>query len=86
VGFRVGQVEHQPNVFAANFLMPLDDFRRQIPASAKIDLENDPGLCRALQSSLIAVTLRWPSYTEKRAVLVVARDGFILWARSASLR
>jgi hypothetical protein len=34
-----GQVEHQANVFAANFLMPLDDFRRQIPVSGKIDLD-----------------------------------------------
>lgn len=41
-----GQVEHQANVFAANLLMPLDDFRR--------------------------------------AVLVVSRDGFILWARSSA--
>ena len=34
-----GQIEHQANVFAANFLMPLDDFRRQIAPSAKIDLD-----------------------------------------------
>jgi len=24
-----GQVEHQANLFAANFLMPLDDFRAE---------------------------------------------------------
>jgi hypothetical protein len=33
--------------------------------------------------SLIAAVLRWLNYTEKRAVLVVSRDGFILWARSS---
>jgi len=35
-----GQIEHQANVFAANLLMPLDDFRRQIPAAAKVDLDS----------------------------------------------
>lgn len=79
-----GQVEHQANVFAANFLMPLDDFRRQIADRAKVDL----GLiehCRdRYRVSLIATILRWLSYTEKRAVLVVSRDGFILWARSST--
>lgn len=34
--------------------------------------------------SLIAAVLRWLSYTEKLAVLVVSRDGFILWARSTT--
>jgi hypothetical protein len=33
--------------------------------------------------SLIAAVLRWLDYTEKRAVLVVSREGFILWARSS---
>jgi hypothetical protein len=28
--------------------------------------------------------LRWLGYTDKRAVLVVSRDGFILWARSST--
>jgi hypothetical protein len=27
--------------------------------------------------------LRWLGYTDKRAVLVVSRDGYILWARSS---
>jgi Zn-dependent peptidase ImmA (M78 family) len=33
-----GQVEHQANVFAANLLMPFDDFRRQIDPKTKVDL------------------------------------------------
>lgn len=33
--------------------------------------------------SLIAATLRWLSYTERRAVLVLSRDGYVLWARSS---
>jgi hypothetical protein len=78
-----GQVEHQANVFAANFLMPLDDFRRQIPATAKVDLDMISHCAERYRVSVIAATLRWLSYTQKRAVLVVSRDGFILWARSS---
>lgn len=78
-----GQVEHQANVFAANFLMPLDDFRRQIPASAQADLEMLQACADRYRVSLIAAVLRWLSYTEKRTILVVSRDGFILWARSS---
>lgn len=78
-----GQVEHQANVFAANFLMPLDDFRRQIAATTKVDLDMISDCADRYRVSLIAATLRWLSYTEKRAVLVVSRDGFILWARSS---
>lgn len=79
-----GQVEHQANVFAANLLMPLDDFRRQIPAHAKIDLEVIAFCADRYRVSLIATILRWLSYTNKRAVLVVSRDGYILWARSSA--
>lgn len=79
-----GQVEHQANVFAANFLMPLDDFRRQITPNAKVDLDMILHCADRYRVSLIAATLRWLSYTQKRAVLVVSRDGFILWARSST--
>src|SRR5581483_377096 len=70
-----GQVEHQANVFAANFLMPLDDFRRQIAPNAKVDLDMISHCADRYRVSLIAATLRWLSYTQKRAVLVVSRDG-----------
>lgn len=79
-----GQIEHQANVFAANFLMPLDDFRRQIDAKAKVDLDMISHCADRYRVSLIATVLRWLGYTEKRAVLVVSRDGFILWARSST--
>lgn len=79
-----GQIEHQANVFAANFLMPLDDFRRQINAKAKVDLDMISHCADRYRVSLIATALRWLGYTEKRAVLVVSRDGFVLWARSST--
>lgn len=79
-----GQIEHQANVFAANLLMPLDDFRRQIGARVSVDLEMISHCADRYRVSLVATVLRWLGYTERRAVLVVSRDGFILWARSST--
>ena len=77
------QIESQANSFAANLLMPLDDFRKQIDARAKPDLEMI-GMCSSrYQTSLTASILRWLQYTERRSILVVSRDGFILWSRSS---
>jgi len=78
-----GKVEHEANVFAANFLMPLDDYRRQIDARSHVDLDMIAHCADRYEVSLIAAILRWLEYTERRAVLVVSRDGFILWARSS---
>lgn len=78
-----GQIEHQANVFAANLLMPLDDFRRQVAPDSKIDLDLLSHCADRYRVSLIAAALRWLSYTFKRAILVVSRDGYILWARSS---
>ncbi|MDH4459567.1 MAG: ImmA/IrrE family metallo-endopeptidase [Nevskia sp.] len=78
-----GQVEHQANVFAATLLMPLDDFRRQIPEDAPVSLDLLRHCTDRYRVSLLAATVRWLQYTEKRAVLVVSRDGYILWARSS---
>src|SRR4029077_19487087 len=35
--------------------------------------------------SLIAAILRWLAYTDRRAVLVVSRDGFIFWSRASEM-
>lgn len=78
-----GQVEHQANVFAANFLMPLDDFRRQVPDNAWVDIDLLRGCADRYNVSLVAAVLRWLGYTRKRAILVVSREGYILWARSS---
>lgn len=76
-----GQLEYQANVFSATLLMPLDDFRRQVPERQKVDLDVMSGCADRYRVSLIAALLRWLKYTECRAVLVVSRDGFILWSR-----
>lgn len=80
----LGQIEQQANLFAANLLMPHDDFRRLAPVKDKITLE-ELGECAARYDvSLVACILRWLDFTERRAVLVLSRDGFILWARSSA--
>lgn len=78
-----GQIEAQANEFAAGLLMPLDDFRRQIDVRAKPTLDDLGGCAERYGVSLVAATLRWLQYTERRSVLVVSREGFILWARSS---
>ena len=79
-----GQIEYQANVFASYLLMPLDDFRRQIDPRAEADLDLLGVCAKRYNVSLIAATLKWLEYTDRRAVIVVSRDGFILWARSSS--
>jgi IrrE N-terminal-like domain len=78
-----GQIEHQANVFAANLLMPLDDYRRQIDAQTKVDLNMLSHVADRYDVSLIAAILRWLQYTARRAVLVVSRDDYILWSRAS---
>jgi hypothetical protein len=55
--------------------MPIDDFRRQLAGqNIAIDIYD---------VSLTAAILKWLEFTGERAVLVIARDGFILWSRSS---
>lgn len=77
------QIEYQANTFAANLLMPLDDYRCQIDPSDRINMELVSHVADRYGVSLLAVILRWIEFTEQRAVLVVSRSGFILWARSS---
>lgn len=77
------KVESEANQFAASLLMPLDDMRRQINARAKPDFDVLSMCAERYDVSLMALILQWLEYTERRAVLVVSRDGFILWARSS---
>lgn len=76
-------LEREANTFASGLLMPLDDFRRQIEPSSDIDLDLISHCSDRYRVSLIASVLRWIGYTEKRAILVLSRDGFVLWARSS---
>ncbi|RKS91454.1 uncharacterized protein DUF955 [Sphingosinicella microcystinivorans] len=77
------EIEQQANTFAAGLLMPLNDFRLQIPAKAKPSLDDLVACGERYGVSLMAAALRWIEYAERRSVLVVSRDGFVLWARSS---
>ena len=77
------KIESEANEFAANVLMPFDDFRRQITARDKPDLDLLRECADRYEVSLQAAILRWLKYTTRRSVFVVAREGFILWARSS---
>ena len=83
-GSEYRQTEQQANMFAATLLMPLDDFRCQIGPRAKPTLDDIGGCADRYDVSLTAATLRWLEYTKRRSVLVLSRDGFILWSRSSS--
>lgn len=75
------QLETEANQFAAQLLMPLDDYRIQLQDHRKPTLE-DLGKCaKRYGVSLTAATIRWLGYTRRRSILVASRDGFILWAR-----
>lgn len=75
------QLENEANVFAAGLLMPLDDFRVQVPARDAVDFQMLGACADRYGVSLIAAALRWLEYTSRRAVVVLSREGFVLWAR-----
>lgn len=76
-------IEKEANEFAANLLMPLDDYRRQIPSDRLADLERLGEAADRYGVSLTAATLRWLEYTTTRAMVIASVDGFALWAKSS---
>lgn len=77
-------IEREADLFAADLLMPFDDYRRQIPARDRADIEILSACAERYGVSLLAASLRWLDYTERRAVLAVSRDGYLLWAKSSA--
>jgi hypothetical protein len=77
-----GQMENQANRFAANLLMPFDDYRRLISDHASVAMGDLSAAAERYGVSLMAAILRWMEYTHRRAILVLSRDGYILWAKS----
>lgn len=74
-------MEAQADLFASYLLMPLDDYRQQLAGTVDLDVL---GRCaRRYGVSLTAAILKWLSYTDEKAVLVMSKDGFILWAWSS---
>jgi len=78
----LGAIEAEANTFASFLLMPLDDLRSQIRGQA-ISLDLMRHLSDRYEVSITAAILKWLSITDKRAMIVIGRDGFIDWARSS---
>ena len=72
--------ESDANQFASYLLMPIDDFRKQVSGQT-IDLDLLGHCADRYGVSLTAATLKWLEFTEQRALLVAAREGYILWAK-----
>jgi hypothetical protein len=71
-------MEGQADMFASYLLMPLDDFRKQVPGAIDLDVL---GHCADRYGvSLTAAALKWLQYTEEKAVIVVSSNGFMHWA------
>ncbi len=77
-------IEHEADEFAANLLMPLNDFRKQIPAKSAPNFASLGKVAERYGVSLTAAILRWLEYTETRALLVVSNEGFAHWAKTST--
>jgi len=76
-------IEAEADTFAADLLMPLHDFRAQLPSRTRPDFGQLSNLAQRYGVSLTAAILRWLEYTETRAMLVVSNEGFAHWAKSS---
>lgn len=85
VTFRSGaELEKEADTFAASLLMPLDDFRARLPATDMPSLDTLSEIAERYGVSLISCILRWLEYTDRRAMLVISRDDYVLWSRSST--
>ena len=74
--------EEEADTFASYLLMPLDDYRVQV---------DDQEMTRSLLGhitdrygvSLLAAVRKWIEFTDRRAAMVVATDGFAVWGRAS---
>lgn len=76
-------IEKEADEFAADLLMPLHDFRRQLPPDQKADFDILGRLADRYGVSLTAVILRWLEFTEVRALAVLSNEGFAHWATAS---
>lgn len=84
VTFRDGvDIEQEADTFAAYLLMPLDDFRAQLPGDAVPEIDQISALAKRYGVSLISCVVRWLEYTSRRSMIVVSREGFVLWAKAS---
>lgn len=75
-----GQMEAEANQFASYLLMPRNLFEEQMRGET-LNLRLMQHVADHFDVSITAALLKWLEFTEKRAMIVVARDGFIDWAK-----
>lgn len=76
------KMESEADDFAAKLLMPLTHFR-QATSGQPINLEILSVAANKFGVSLTAAALQWIKSTDESAVLVMSRDGFIVWSVSS---
>lgn len=77
-------IETEADKFASYLLMPADDFRSHIdPRDIDVTIDVLSALADRYAVSLQAVALKWLELTSRRVLVVVHRDGMMLWARSS---
>ena len=71
--------EKEANIFASYLLMPIDDYKNQINKQA-FSLDLISHCADRYDVSFTAAALKWVEFTEETAIVVMARDDFILWS------
>jgi hypothetical protein len=74
-------IEAQADEFASYLLKPLNDYRQQV--SGPVDLDMMGHCADRYGVSLTAATLKWLSYTDEKALIVMSTDGYMKWAWSS---
>lgn len=75
--------EEEADTFASYLLMPIDDYREQVSAQ-EITRDLIQHITDRYGVSLTAAIRKWIEFTDKRAAMIVARDGFALWGRAST--
>lgn len=75
--------EEEADTFASFLLMPIDDYRNQI-GGQEMTRDLLGHVTDRYGVSLLAATRKWIEFTNTRAAMVVARDGFALWGRAST--
>jgi len=75
--------EQEADRFASYLLMPLDDFRAQV-GSERMTLDLLRHCADRYEVSLTAAALKWLESTRLCAAVVVAENGYVVWARPSA--
>lgn len=71
--------EFEANRFSSYLLMPIDDFREQM-GNVGVSIEGLRHCADRYNVSLTAAAIKWLEFATEPALLIAARDGFVLWS------